>query len=249
MPYALALACCLAVAAWSAPLPSAGSGDAAAEGACPTCGRVGAGEEDEVLLLQKSSPAGTPLALEQQEGLNVSTNTTAAPFEVTVVSDVDTISLCQEETTPVSLFIGSGAGQVKLAAGGKHTFTYDPADVAFWNGFGVQDNAWFWRGPEATQYEQNPDNAGMQVFVTPECSATTGPSIAGGSVPDARQLITVSAAKQGTGCTITLARKQPHGLCLAGSGPKACCGPCSIFHSDTCCTKEKDGSTQTCDGW
>lgn len=172
----------------------------------------------------------------------------ASGISVTVVSHVCPNEACHFETKPVTLFLGSAYNQVNLGCGGDntHTFTYHPGQVG---GFGVQENGWYWRGPAAKASEQNPDNAGMQVFVDADCAVRTGAGIAGGAEVDARLLLKVSGRRRGGACEVVLERAAQPGLCLAGSGRKACCPPCSVAYfagSPNCCKAEVDGAQTTC---
>jgi len=173
---------------------------------------------------------------------------------VRVVSRVCPSAACPYETKAVSLFIGMTQVALGCQAGvdDSHSFTYDTRSINFALGFGVQDNGWYWRGYKAQASEQNPDNAGMQVFLNvADCSVRTSASIAGGDVPDARRLLSVMGTRGAHGgCEVVVERLSKPTLCVAGVGAKQCCPPCSLPMFEglaTCCSKEADGGRTTCE--
>lgn len=193
-------------------------------------------------------------------------------FTVKVVSHVCPNPHCELERESIRLFIPRHAGQYSQHNLGcevgqnSYSFGYDPHVAVV--GFGVQENAWYWRGPAATRYHQNPDNAGMQVIMKSGCSFELKSSVHDrGDPPDARRLLDVKANLQGGLCVVTLRRKPNPSLCVSGRGAKTCCGPCKYqpqlrlgqlgaslgFNSTAqlsalppCCTKTRDGGTHTC---
>jgi hypothetical protein len=163
--------------------------------------------------------------------------TAASALRVSVVNKIGENTLCHSEgQNTLTVFVGYDNKNVAI---GQST-TFDTSS----GGFGVQENGWYWRGKNDGQ---NPDNAGAQVNVAAgSCSATMAASWAGGAVPDARQLLSVSSYQSGGGCTVEVYRQSHPSLCVAGQGAKQCCAPCSLFPGGNCCTFAADGGQHTC---
>jgi len=214
----------------------------------------------------KAAVTGELKADEKAEGTNNGVVTAASTsFTVKVVSHVCPNRHCILEHKAIRLFIprsGYSYSQHNLGCrGGRNTLTfrYDPRIHSV--GFGVQENAWYWRGPRANAHLQNPDNAGMQVILAPGCRMRTSASVHDhGDPPDARRLLNVQAHNAGGVCVVDLYRKRNPSLCVSGSGRKKCCGPCAYQwqlgdawleanlsqYLPPCCRKERDGGSHTC---
>lgn len=169
--------------------------------------------------------------------LVASAATAVLAFPVTVVSKIGENVVCHIDT--LTVFVGFDRMDV---ANGRSVTIHTAG------GFGIQENGWYWRGKRAQASEQNPDNAGMQVDVSSgSCKAQTSASWAGGAVPDAQRLLSLNSFADGNGgCTVEVYRKTDTDLCVAGSGSKQCCAPCTVFPGGSCCTRDADGGKTTC---
>lgn len=152
----------------------------------------------------------------------------ATPLSITVNNKVPNAKKCTAETHSLSLFYGKDNQQKPLAYGGS--FTLPPTSKTFGKYmFGVQDNGWYWREDPSTG--QNPDNAGMQVFLDADCNATTAPSWGGKGDPDAQKLLTATGTKVSANtCEVTFTRKANPTICVT----KNCCGPTVAGGSNIC---------------
>jgi len=150
------------------------------------------------------------------------------------------------ESSSILLFIGNEHISLGCTNGSNtYSFIYDTEAEDFRGGVGLQENGWYWRDSEESPI---PDNAGMQIFIGADCGVHLAPSMDARALrPDARLLLHVFGQLAADGsCDLTIERLQEAGLCVAGSGMKQCCGPCSLFPDSRFCCTAADAFATTC---
>jgi hypothetical protein len=103
-------------------------------------------------------------------------------------------------------------------------------------GIGIQVNNWYWTSvslPVQNANPQNPDNSGAQVTISSQCALDRQPAWYGKGIPT-YLIATVTAARTGDGCTITIApgsytNAVTPGCCAPpGIGSNTCAGPWGV---------------------
>ena len=158
---------------------------------------------------------------------------------LTVVNALPRSSVCPLGNT-VSIFL-PGQSQQVIQPEGK---SLDVAgDFSTFPGLGIQVNNWYWTSVslpvqkgDPQKGDQNPDNSGAQFAISDQCVLSQQPAWYGKGIPT-YVIATVTAAKTGEGCTITIARNNytdavTPGCCSPpGIGGNTCAGPWGVTNN------------------
>jgi len=162
----------------------------------------------------------------------------ALAMQVTVVNALGGSPVCNNGNT-LQLF--ANGGQQTIRPGQSATIN---GDFSNFPGLGIQVNNWYWtqgRLPVQGGNPQNPDNSGAQFKLNGACGLDWSPAWYGKGIETYR-IASVTAARSGSGCTITV---RPNGYTNAVT--PGCCAP-PIFGGGAC-AQNTWGRTQTGQSW
>lgn len=152
------------------------------------------------------------------------TSCIAATATLTITNELPTSAVCPIGNT---LTVFAPSQQVVQPNGGSITVQ---GDFSQFPGLGIQVNNWYWTSvslPVQATSPQNPDNSGAQFAVSDQCVLSQEPAWYGKGIPT-YLIATVTAAKTGDGCSITVAQSSYTNAVTPG-----CCSPPGIG-SGTC---------------